>query len=264
MTQFAVPSACPTCHRPESWSVWIGKSGYPMGTCHRALCAFGSRQLEGISIPTPKKKEPRHFTRPIAPLTEDQQRLLEGKYDLDPGLVDGYSYWDDRFVLPVFGPIGYNRRGVIAYSLSGRTPKSLPYNEKPDEPFIHWAKPVARVRHLVVVEDWFSAEKVASTNEAMGIAIMGTHIHQGQINELVLMAGHYDATTWIALDRDAFPKTIQYIASYREQFPRGLFAWSLRQDLKYETRERISAALAGATDFGTTHSGVNDEGQICL
>jgi hypothetical protein len=176
--------------------------------------------------------------------------LLQRLFGLSTDEIEGYSPADDRLVLPVFGPYGYNRRGCIAYSLSGGKPKTLTYNEKPDQPFIHYAADSKPVGHLVIVEDWFSAEKVATTGEAVGVAIMGTHLSQEAVTEIAGTAARMGARTWLALDRDAYAKTIGYLARYREQFAYGLYAWSLAKDLKYETTERIKRALDnGANDF---------------
>lgn len=215
-----------------------------MGTCHRALCSHGSRQLNNYEVfPQPKKKEPRHYTRPITTLTDEQYFVVRERFGINPNELEGYNEIDDRFILGVYGPVGYNKRGSIAYSLSGATPKSLTYNEKPDEPWVHWAK--GMLSASVIVEDWFSAEKVA-TARADGIAIMGTNLTQAMVTEIAAAA---NGPTFLALDRDAYHKTIGYIAKYREQFPLGLYAWSLRVDLKYESTERIKAALDGESNF---------------
>lgn len=242
---------CPRCsgglEQEQSLSVRRDESGGVHWRCFRSSCGYTGGPRETRSVFSGIKKEARHFTRPIKPLTPEQYELLSKKYGFAPD-VDGYSYWDDRFILPVFGPSGYNKRGVVAYSFNTK-PKSLTYNEKPAEPFIHWAPPGAKTYHIVVVEDWFSAEKVALTFAAEGVALMGTHLSQEMVTELATQAAALDASVHLALDRDAFAKTVGYIAKYREQFPRGLYAWSLKQDLKYETTERIKRALDGANDF---------------
>lgn len=217
--------------------------------CFRATCgtAGGPRGVQSVFAAI--KREPRYFTRPIEPLTTLQHDLIEGKFGIHPGQLEGYDVIADRLVLGIYGPAGYNRRGVLAYSLSGAKPKSLTYNEKPDEPFIHYAGDAANQPHgQVIVEDWFSAEKVAMTRLARGVCINGTFLEQGMISELVETAA--GGPTWVALDRDAYTKTLLYLSRFREQFPGGLFAWSLAKDLKYETTERIREALVdGKVDF---------------
>lgn len=251
MSGFEPPEACPTCHRPESWSVWVGESGAVMGTCHRALCSHGTWPLQGVARETIRKPEARHYTRPIRFLNDNQRRLIHDKFGISPDELDGYSEGDDRFILGVYGPKVNDKRGVIAYSLSGAKPKSLTYNERPGEPFIHYTGSLVDNKpNLVIVEDWFSAEKVETTGSATGAAIMGTHLGQAEITELAGVAKETGAKTWVALDRDAYMKTLLYLSRFREQFPLGLYAWNLRKDLKYETTERIIEALGGKTDFG--------------
>lgn len=267
MTDFLAPKECPHCGRKESWSVWVSESGMGMATCHRATCGYGTRPLDNAPpFMVAKKKEPRIYTRPIAPLTKEQRHLIDVKFRDYAGnigcAVTGYNVQDDRFLLPVFN--GYMRRGYVAYSFN-RTPKSLKYNEKVGEPFIHYALDGAP--HIVIVEDWFSAEKVATTGLACGAAIMGTHLSQEAITELAGKAADWGAKVWVALDRDAYTKTLLYLSRFREQFPLGMYAWSLGKDLKYETTERIREALVdGRTNFNdraTTDSG-NDGGSECL
>lgn len=262
MSAQLVPAECPKCHRKESWSVWIGEQGHPMGKCHRAQCGHLG-QLDGYAFTVPKKPEPRYYTRPIKPLTAEQRGLVELRFGVNPGEMEGYNAIEDRFILPVYGPDGYNLRGVVAYSLSGGTPKSLNYNEKPEQPFIH----VAGDRHntnIVVVEDWFSAEKVGATSLACGVAIMGTNLSQAAVTEIAELANRTGAKVWLAFDQDAYERSLNYLFKYREQFPGGLFAWRLKQDLKYETTKRITEALVdGRTNFfdRTPNSRSNAEGQ---
>jgi hypothetical protein len=241
---------CPKCSggsdREASLSISLDAAGGVFWRCFRAMCgtAGGPRGAASPFALKPKR-EPRHFTRPIKQLTDAQTALLFAKFDSYAltTQVDGYSYWDDRFILGVYGPEGYNKRGVVAYSFN-KKPKSLTYNERPDEPFIHYAGSPNKPH--VIVEDWFSAEKVAATGKARGVALMGTHLDQDMVTELTRAA---IGPTYIALDRDAYTKTLLYLSRYREQFPEGLFAWSLAKDLKYETTERIEEALGGKTNF---------------
>jgi hypothetical protein len=189
--------------------------------------------------------------------------LLVNKFGLIPD-VEGYNEMDDRFVLGVYGPTGYNKRGVVAYSLSGATPKSLAYNEKPGEPFVHYCGMNAITQGIVIVEDWFSAEKVGVTGLGIGIALMGTNLAQAAVTEIAELANRIGAKVWLAFDQDAYEKSLNYLFKYREQFPGGLFAWRLKQDLKYESTKRITEALVdGRTNFfdRTPNSSSNAEGQ---
>lgn len=217
--------------------------------CFRALCGFkgGPRGVATFDGP---KREPRYFTRPLKPLTFEHRTLLINKFGSAELAeeVEGYSYWDDRFMLGIYGPTGYNRRGYVGYSFNQK-PKALIYNEVPAEPFTHFARGVsAHQNHLVIVEDWFSAEKVALTG-AVGVALMGTLLTQDALTEIAATATRSASRTWLAFDKDAYAKAIGYLQRYREQFHYGLYVWSLDRDLKYETTERIQRALDGEVNF---------------
>jgi hypothetical protein len=221
-----------------------------MGTCHRASCGY-TAPIEGTFVPVLGKREPRYYTRPYREPSAEQEVIIYKRFGLPPGTVTGYNDIDDRFILSVDGP-QHQRRGCIAYSLSGAKPKSLTYKEKLEQPFIHWTmrfNPPA----IVLVEDWFSAEKVAEAG-ATGVALLGTNLNQEAVNEIKAVAANWNVPTFVALDRDAYTKSLLYLSKYREQFPRGLYAWSLRVDLKYETVDRIKRALDGDYDFGSGNS----------
>lgn len=267
---------CPKCFggtdREHSLSIRFDEASGVHWRCFRSSCGYTGGPRGTRSVFASPKKEPRHYTRPIVPLSDKQYRLIEDKFGIEPGTIEGYNETDDRFLLGVYGPIGHNFRGYVVYSLSGAKPKTLTYNLKSDEPFIHYAiSPRYAPNDIVIVEDWFSAEKVATTDIAAGAAIMGTYLGQDHITELASVAKEWGAKVWLALDKDAYPKTLGYIARYREQFPLGLYAWSLDKDLKYESTGRITEALVdgkvdftrGRNDRTATFSG-NDEGAAGL
>ncbi len=238
---------CPKCGHGESWYTWFGSHGDPMGRCYRASCGHVG-PLGGLMVAADIKRErtPRYYTRPYKQPTAEQDAAIYDRFGLPPGTVEGYNEIDDRFILGIDGP-AHQRRGHIAYSLSGATPKSLTYNEKPDQPFIHWTMkfyPPA----IVLVEDWFSAEKVREAG-ATGVALLGTNLTQDSVNEITQVATAWNCPTFVALDRDAYTRTLLYLSKYREQFPLGLYAWSLLRDLKYETVERIKRGIDGEYDF---------------
>lgn len=217
-----------------------------MGKCHRAQCGYVA-PVGASFAPPAAKREPRYYTRPYREPSAEQEVIIYKRFGLPPGTVTGYNEIDDRFILSVDGP-QHQRRGVIAYSLSGAKPKSLTYKEKLEQPFIHWSMRL-NPKAIVLVEDWFSAEKVSEAG-ATGVALLGTNLSQDAVNEIKQVAtAWWGCPTFVALDRDAYTKTLLYLSRYREQFARGLYAWSLRVDLKYESVERIKEALDGNYDF---------------
>lgn len=234
------PEACPKCGHAESWSTWIGEKKQLMGKCHRAKCGHITG-LEGLAAPR-QAREPRLYTRPYKALNDDQNAIIDNLFGLPDGVVDGYSEQDDRFILGVMGP-QMQHRGHIAYSFSGAKPKSINYVAKTDEPFNHWARArTLKPGALVVVEDWFSAEKVREAG-ATGIALIGTTLNQAMVTDISHVARDWQIPTYLALDRDAFGKALAYKAKYAEQFKLGLQVWALDKDLKYESVERIKDAI---------------------
>lgn len=208
----------------------------------------------------PQKKEPRYYTRPTERVTTAQAQMFAELYGLPTDTVTKYSREDDRFLLPVESP-GFRLRGYVARSMSGAEPKTLTYNHRPDEPFIHYAMSAVgdyKASAAVIVEDWFSAEKVALTNVAVGVSIQGTRLAPEMVTEIAALG----LPTYIALDLDAFGKSLSFAATYRERFPKGLKVWRLKQDLKYEPVERIEAALRGEFyDFGEATSRGTTQGE---
>lgn len=193
------------------------------------------------------KKEPRYYTRPTKYPTPEQHEMIHARFGLEAGTVDRYSEAEDRFILPVMGS-KLLLRGYVAYSLSGGMPKSINYPKHPGELFMHYARGGCLTR--VVVEDWFSAEKVAAAG-ACGIAIMGTNISEDMLNELA----ETGTPTVLAFDRDAYPKSIKYQQKYQQRFKGGLKVWRLEKDLKYVSVDRIQRGLNGDTDFIGSNQG---------
>lgn len=240
-------SMCPKClgggKEEESLSLTVDEAGGVHWICFRASCGYkggprGSRPVHAVA----RTVEPRIYTRPIHELSDEQNEALRKLYGTTfPESGIGYTRENDRFLLPVEGPSGHKRRGYLARSLSGDSPKSLSYVEA--RPFIHFAYPKQTARRFtaVVVEDWFSSEKVAEAGY-IGISINGTHLNQEMVNEIRELG----LATVIALDGDAFVKGLGYLLKYKEQFPIGLYAAKLLLDLKFEKTENIQEIVERA------------------
>ena len=240
---------CPKCNGGSDNERCLSING-DSWRCWRSTCGYwgGPNGGRGRVVVNSRSKEPRHYTRPYKPLNGDQAALISSKFGLAGGVIDGYSETDDRFILGVSGP-QHQLRGHIAYSLSGGKPKSVNYWAKTDEAFNHWAMSL-RPPAIVVVEDWFSAEKVREA-EATGVALNGTLLTQQMITDIAHVASRWQIPTYLAFDRDAFPKAISYQTKFAEQFIYGLKVWALQKDLKYVQVERIKHAIEYRDfDFG--------------
>jgi hypothetical protein len=239
---------CPKCNGGSDNERCLSIQG-DSWQCFRATCGY--RGGNATMATHPKIREPRHYTRPYGPLNDDQNGILADRFGLPDGVVDGYSVSDDRFILGIEGP-QHQLRGHVAYSLSGGKPKSLNYWAKTEEPFNHWAMTL-RPPAIVVVEDWFSAEKVREAG-ATGVALMGTLLTQAMITDISYVARNWGVPTYLALDKDAFAKSLAYKVKYNEQFKFGLQVWALQKDLKYVSVELIQRAIEYRDfDFRRSH-----------
>lgn len=247
---------CPFCHSPdETMTVTRVVSGDVSGICFRASCSTRVGNPAGTARKT--EKEPRYYTRATNGLVPEQYSWFRDRFGLtEDTVVDiRYNRKTDRFVLPVYGLPSVRGRGYIAYSFN-ESPKTLIYNERPNEPFMHYS--ASRLRPgdtLVVVEDWFSAEKVfqAAPGSAVGVALMGTYLSDDMANELL----SHKLPIVVALDRDAWAKSIKM----RDRLGDRAKVWRLDRDLKYGSEQRILEALDGHTDFiGTPDSQRNHQG----
>lgn len=247
---------CPFCLSPDiTMAVTRNTNGELSAICFRAACGTKVGNPAGTALE--KGKEPRYYTRPTVSPSTAHQELIEARFGLETGTVNRYSKETDRFVLPVFGRPSQRVRGYIAYSFS-ESPKTLTYNERPAEPFLHYASigfnPALRISGLVVVEDWFSAEKVSQAcydRGVVGVALMGTYLSGDMAYEL----NSLKVPVTIAFDRDAYAKSLHYRLKYDWQ------VWRLDKDLKYVPEQRILEALDGHTDFiGTPDSQRNHQG----
>lgn len=250
---------CPKCNggsdNERCLSIQVSDNeASPSWRCWRSTCGFwgGPNGGRGRVEARSRSKEPRHYTRPYKALNDEQAAIIHSRFGLGDGTVDGYSEACDRFILAVEGP-QHQLRGHIAYSLSGGRPKSVNYWGLTAEPFNHWAM-VGKPAALVVVEDWFSAEKVREAG-ATGVALCGTLLTQAMVSDISHVARNWQIPTYLALDRDAFGKAIAYRARYAEQFKYGLQVWALRVDLKYESVEKIKNATveSGTFDFSLSN-----------
>jgi hypothetical protein len=210
-----------------------------MGTCFRAGCNHGTKPLGARGAAIPKKLGkvyPGQYS--WLPYNSIEAEFIRNQYGIDRQVA-----WDDevgRYILHIRGPEGHaDVRGVQAYGFD-KDPKCLSYQEKINEPWIHYARPSCGFNRAVIVEDWFSAEKVGQAR-ALGVALLGTQLNLERVVEIKRAAG--DKPCILALDRDAYPKAIKLAAEYGQLFDPSLRVWRLDRDLKYVSVSTIQKAL---------------------
>lgn len=239
---------CPICHGGQSKerTLSVSRTGTRVVKykCHRASCNVGgtifSGGQEGVPITAAKKKDPRIFDRPTEMLGLAQQTSLDLKFELDITTMNLIRWCpvENRYILPINSP-KHTRRGVLARSLDGGQPKSLTYNETPDEPFIGWFIGTEKEWGVVIVEDWFSAAKVRQAGFT-SVCLNGTHINMAMADEIAKVANGNRVI--LALDDGTLPLMLQYSRLFGSTIWPNLQLWQLTLDLKYEKQERIRDA----------------------
>ena len=134
-----------------------------------------------------------------------------------------------RLVLPVLDHLGYPY-GYVARKLDNQVgAKTFTFASETEGAW--YLNRVSGTR-LVIVEDQLSALKASQFVNA--VALLGTNISEATLN--AIKAGKY-TDIYIALDADAFPKSIRLAVELRPHLK--LHVIRLRKDLKNMTKEDI-------------------------
>lgn len=242
---------CPKCNGGDtnetSLSLFRDHSNRIAWKCFRAKCGY-SGAPKGVSGDSTKtsKITPKYFTHSYEQVTRGtpEGEFLYERYGIS--LVNiAWSVDVRRYVLPITGPTG-NLRGTAAYGFD-TTPKSLSYRERVDEPWMHYTYRPSNATTCVIVEDWFSAQKIYTAGQC-AVALLGTILNRERVDELKQATKGLNLI--LALDRDAYSKSIKYTIDYGGEFSPPLRVWRLKSDLKYVSVERIKKAVSdGNGDF---------------
>jgi DNA primase len=169
-------------------------------------------------------------------LEECTTELLKSKYNLAPVHITKYGIgWDtqtDRLAIPVEDFRG-ERLGVVLRSLSGQQPKTLTHTE---QGAISWfINP--HTTSLIIVEDQFSA--IRASDFMSSAALLGTHLNDERIQEIKASGL---SPVYLALDADAWGKTIKYVSTYRSQL--RMIPVQLEKDIKDMTDEELTCLVS--------------------
>lgn len=251
---------CPACkggsHREVSLLVTRIQSRKVQYKCFRASCEFAGTSyfkpsLVGNQIPmhgvTYTHRE-REFREPTRALTDVERDFITDKFGLRFGnywIVDDIRIYEDgsRYVLPVMG--SYDVIGYIGYSFT-KSPKALTFKEKQIEPFVgrFWPINPKYTWVTVIVEDWWSAAKVAQAG-VRALCLNGVHLSW----ETAVGLGVERRDVVLALDSGTLPLMLKYKRMYGGLW-QSCTIWELDKDLKYEQEETIINALrTGKTSF---------------
>lgn len=210
--------------------------------CHRASCGISGRSgskagggAKRTAVPAAKGVVGRIFYR-------NAERLPDG---ISSNLVDRYYFstrelsllgWNDdvmRVVIPVYDIDG-SVAGCVLRAEDGRQPKALNYTE-PGAIGVFFNTSSDR---CVIVEDLYSA--LRASKYVNGVAILGTHLNEERIEAIrQLRCKEY----MLALDADAFSKTIKYVTQFRSQLP--MRPLRIDKDIKNMTPAELEGLLNG-------------------
>jgi hypothetical protein len=241
----SVRMVCPFCgggsSKEKTLVLTHRDDGALLFVCHRAACTgrgylgggVGLGDLAGHGAVRPSKRAAAVATEvvDIPPLyAADLAEMLHFRE-----LPSGWKYAPalNRIMLPVHSP-KYERRGWVARSYAGATPKVLSYKEVLDQPYLHWAIPYGGGTHIVIVEDIPSAERIMQAGMT-GCALMGTHCANDCLDEIVDMARVGPRIVWIALDKDAVKQSFKIMNGLALRV-RNVVTRVLEKDVKDMTR----------------------------
>lgn len=239
----AAGQLCPACKGGGAGehSLSVSRSGDSLlWKCHRASCGFaggatskgnGAVRFTGGSTRTPTTKGVvgRVYYREADKLPPELVAHLVDRYSFSRKQLAHFGWDDDvkRVALPVLNVEG-ELLGCVLRSENGAQPKALAYVEE---------DAVAIFRNhsstdLIIVEDIYSAVRASEYMNAA--AILGTHLNDGRIDALKAMKCKRN---YLALDADAFNKTIKFVTAFRNSF--SMIPVRLTKDLKNHTPDEL-------------------------
>lgn len=235
---------CPSCNggRTAERTLSVSRSGdVLLWHCHRASCHFsgsstsryrGRTRTESVEC---RGVVGRNYVRTAVSIPWHVREYLSTKlYLTDVNVSKWQLGWDEetsRLVQPVFSPSG-EILGCQLRALDGRKPKAISHTEQGAIAwFIKRGTP-----GLIIVEDIFSAIRLA--DHVSSVALLSTHLNHERVGQ-IKRAGL--SPVWLALDHDAWPKTIQYVKEFRNQI--RLLPMKIIKDFKSMTPIELEETL---------------------
>lgn len=239
----AAGQLCPACRGGSTGerSLSVSRDGDSLlWKCHRASCGFGGgsgSKATSYRTQTPSTKGivGRTYYRAADPLPAEVAELLESKYYLSANQLR-LLMWDadaQRVALPVLNSEG-ELTGCVLRSESGEQPKALSYNEdNAVAVFRNYSSP-----DLIIVEDIYSALRASQYINAA--ALLGTHLNYERMAALKSLKCKRN---YLALDADAFDKTIKYVREFRNDLT--MIPVKLEKDLKNHPPDELNEFFNG-------------------
>lgn len=228
---------CPQCEGGNDGKRTLSVSrvnGILLWHCHRDSCTFSGRYGGRLGASSPRKKSSRGmvgrtYVRSAETIPEKERHYLFSRLRLTPQHVSraqlGWDSSSNRLVQPVFTSDN-EVAGCCLRALDGREPKSLSHTE---QDAMAWYT-TRDSDSLIVVEDIFSA--IRASDYMNSVALLSTHLNDGRVKQ-IREAGFSEA--FLALDNDAYSKSIQYAILFRSQVK--FIPVQLSKDIKDMTYE---------------------------
>lgn len=244
---------CPACKGGGSGehSMSISRRGGSLlWKCHRSSCGFSGYRVSkeagaisyhggGTKVPTTKGVVGRIYYKEAAKLPEEIMEALSTKYYLNKRQLSLLGWDEDtkRVALPVFNAES-EVLGCVLRSEQGDMPKALSYTEE---------SAVALFRNpsstnLIIVEDIYSALRASEYMNA--VAILGTYLNPERVDTLAYLRCKKN---YLALDADAYDKTIKYVREYRTQLP--MIPVKIEKDLKNMDHDELKETLSERANY---------------
>ena len=231
---------CPSCRggRTGETTLSVSRNGDNLlWVCHRASCGFrgssSSRRPMGMGH-TARATQcrgtvGRTYVRGAEELPASVVEILQRKYVLNNRQLSqlGWASQEERVVLPVKDWEG-ELLGSVLRSESGAVPKAKSHTEE---------DAVACYRNYssndcIIVEDIYSALRASEYMNA--VALLGTSMNTSRVANIKAM--QFDRV-YLALDADAFDKTIRYVREFRSLL--RMTPVKLEMDIKNINEEQL-------------------------
>lgn len=238
---------CPFCQggssHEKSLALTHTDDGALLFICHRAHCGVRG-SLGGTSIGSGERRQP-PVRRESVPYREHighvpQEVAAEVQFRWHFERFPDHWRWNyatERIMYPVLSPKA-ERRGYVARTLGGSTPKSLNYKELLNQPWCHWASVVGP--RVWVVEDIASAERLAQRHQA-AVSLVGVHAASDVVEEMLFVAGK--RPIMVALDRDALRRSLDIASMLRLRSRAPVLVSVLSKDIKDMNPEELTDCL---------------------
>lgn len=182
-------------------------------TCWRSTCGFwGYVTAPGVEFVSKRMHEPRPFNEDTIPLQGEQLSKLQLDYGLDKAVMHARPFRllrdnPDTLVYPVRDQYG-REIGHATRTLS--KPKRCMTYKQTAGVFMDFWRSVSAGAPTVIVEDCLSACRLRGLNFD-AVALLGTNMSAADAKAI---ASFHDGEVYIALDADAWDKSMKYVSKY--------------------------------------------------